>query len=106
VAEHLETPWRLEYDRLLWHHDDPDGLARAIHGVVDHWPIPDRELLREVRIPTLIVCIGDDELHPVALGHIFEELMPNAELIEFANQGELVGQIPSLVARVSAFIAG
>lgn len=106
VAEHLDTPWRLEYDRLLWHHDDPDGLARAIHGVVDHWPIPDRELLRQVRIPTLIVCIGGDEIHPVELGRIVEALMPNAELIEFASQEELFGQIPSLVARVSAFIAG
>jgi len=106
MAEHLQTPWRLEYDRMLWHHDDPDGLARAIHGVVDHWPIPDRDLLREVRIPTLIVCVGGDELHPVELGRIFEDLMPNAELIEFASQEELFGQIPSLVARVSAFIAG
>lgn len=106
LMEHLDTPWRLEYDRLMWHHDDPDGLARAIHGVVDDWPIPDREMLREVQIPTLIVCIGDDEIHPAELGRTFEALMPNAELIEFASQEELFGQIPSLVARVSAFIAG
>ena len=48
AAEYLETPWRLEVDRVLWQHDDPDGLARAIHGVVEDWPIPDREILREV----------------------------------------------------------
>jgi len=106
VAEHLETPWRLEYDRLLWHHDEPDGLARAIHGVVDDWPIPDRELLRVVEIPTLIVCIEGDEIHPAELGRILAELMPNAELIAFDSQDELFAELPSLVAKVSAFIAG
>jgi pimeloyl-ACP methyl ester carboxylesterase len=106
AGEYLETPWRLEVDRVLWQHDDPDGLARAIHGVVDDWPIPDRERLREIEIPTLIVCIEGDEIHPAELGRILASLMPSAELVVYASQDELFAQIPALVARVASFIAG
>jgi 3-oxoadipate enol-lactonase len=106
VARYLETPWRLELDRMLWEHADFDGLSRAIRGVVEDSPIPDRERLREVRIPTLIVSIEGDEIHPAELARILAGLLPNAELIEFSSQDELFGQIPSLVARISAFIAG
>lgn len=104
--EGVQTPWRPDLDRALWQHDDPDGLARAIHGVVQDWPIPDREMLREVRIPTLIVCIEGDEIHPAELGRIIASLMPNAELVVYESQDELFGQIPTLVARASSFIAG
>jgi pimeloyl-ACP methyl ester carboxylesterase len=106
VAEYIETPWRIEVDRVLWQHDDPDGLARAIHGVVDDWPIPDREMLRSVRIPTLIVCIEGDDIHLAEIGRIVAGLLPNAELIVYENQDELFAQVPALVARVSSFIAG
>jgi 3-oxoadipate enol-lactonase len=106
LTQYVETPWRLEIDKMLWQHQDPDGLARAIHGVVDDWPIPDRELLRKVEVPTQIVCIEGDEIHPAELGRILAALLPNAELIEFASQQELFERVPELVARVSSFIAG
>jgi pimeloyl-ACP methyl ester carboxylesterase len=106
VAEYIETPWRLDVDRVLWQHDDPDGLARAIHGAVEDWPIPDRDLLRVVPIPTLIVCIEGDDIHPAELGRILADLMPNAELIVYGSQDELFAQVPALVSRVSSFIAG
>ena len=106
VAEYVETPWRLELDRVTWQHDDPDGLSRAIHGVVEDWPIPDRELLRDVRIPTIIVTIEGDEIHPAELGPLFAELLPNAELIALQSQEELLRRIPEIVVRVSGFIAG
>ena len=106
VAEYVETPWRLELDRVMWQHDAPDGLARAIHGVIEDWPIPDRELLRDVAAPTIIVTIEGDEVHPAELGRLFSQLLPNAELIALQDQDELLRRIPELVARVSAFIAG
>jgi len=106
VAEYIETPWRLELDSVMWQHDDPDGLSRAIHGVVEDWPIPDRELLRDVQIPTIIVTIEGDEIHPAELGRLFAELLPNAELIALQSQEELLRRIPELVVRVSGFIAG
>jgi pimeloyl-ACP methyl ester carboxylesterase len=106
LARYVETPWQLEIDKMLWQHDDPDGLARAIHGVVEDWPIPDREMLREVPIPTLVVSIDGDEIHPVELARIVARLLPNAELIEFESQEELFRRIPELVTRVASFIAG
>ncbi|HEX6230180.1 MAG TPA: alpha/beta fold hydrolase [Actinomycetota bacterium] len=106
VAQYLETPWRLEIDRVMWQHSDPDGLARAIHGVVEDWPIPDRDRLREVRIPTLIVSIEVDEIHPAELGRILADLMPRAELVVYESQAALFERLPALVARVSSFIAG
>jgi pimeloyl-ACP methyl ester carboxylesterase len=106
VAERLEMPWRLEVDRVLWQHDDPDGLARAIRGAVDDWPIPDRELLRRVQIPTLIVCVEGDEIHPAELGRVLADLLPAAELAVYGSQGALFERIPELVARVSSFISG
>jgi 3-oxoadipate enol-lactonase len=105
IAEAVRTPWRLELDRLMWEHDDPSGLARAIHGVVEDWPIPDRELLRRVEIPTLIVCIEGDEVHPAALGRILEDLLPNAELVVYEDQAALFAGIPTLLERVRSFIA-
>jgi pimeloyl-ACP methyl ester carboxylesterase len=106
AAEYLDTPWRLEVDRVLWQHDDPEGLARAIHGAVEDWPIPDRERLRDVPIPTLIVCIEGDDIHPAELGRILADLLPNAELVVYGSQEELFAQIPALVARVSSFVSG
>lgn len=106
VAEYVDTPWRIEVDRLLWQHDDPSGLARAIRGVVADRPIPDRELLRRVEIPTLIVGIEGDELHPAELARILAGLLPYAELVVFGDQEELFRRIPELVSRISAFISG
>jgi pimeloyl-ACP methyl ester carboxylesterase len=102
----LETPWRFELDQLLWQHEDPSGLARAIHGVVEDFPIPDRELLRRVEIPTLIITLAGDEIHPAELGEIYADLMPNAELLAFASQQALFADLQGVLARVSDFISG
>jgi pimeloyl-ACP methyl ester carboxylesterase len=106
LAERIETPWRWEIERVLWEHDDFDALARAIHGVVDDWPIPDRELLRTIEIPTLIVGMEGDEIHPAALARLLTELLPHAELVMLRDQDDLIRRIPELVARVSAFLLG
>jgi len=105
VAERIETPWRWEIERVLWEHEDFDALARAVHGVVDDWPIPDRELLRAVEAPVLLVCMEGDEIHPAELGRVLAGLLPSAELIVFESQDELFGRLPELLARVGAFIA-
>ena len=105
-TQKIDTPWRFELDRMLWQHDDPSGLARAVRGIVDDHPIPDRELLRRVESPTLIVTLGGDEIHPAELGEIFADLLPNAELLAFEDQAALFADLPQVLTRVSAFIAG
>ena len=106
VAEYLETPWRLEIERVLWEHDDFAGLARAVHAVVEDHPIPDREMLRGIDIPTLIVGLEGDAVHPAELARLLAALLPNAELIVMESQQRLFEEIPRLVQRVSSFIAG
>ncbi len=104
AAQYVQTPWKLELDRLMWDHDHPGGVARAIHGIIRDWPVPDRNLLRAVARPVLLVCIGGDEIHPLELGHTLHELMPNSEIVEYADETELFLALPEVVQRVSAFL--
>jgi len=104
AAQYVQTPWKLELDRLMWDHDHPDGVARAIHGVIRDWPVPDRELLRKVTRPVLLICIGGDEIHPVELGHLLHDLMPNSELVEYTDEHALFQALPEVIQRVSAFL--
>jgi 3-oxoadipate enol-lactonase len=105
AAEYLRTPWKLELDKVMWDHAHPDGVARAVRGVIEDWPVRDRELLRRVTNPVLLICIEGDEIHPAELGRVFADLLPNAELVVFESQIALFEQLPSLVQRVSTFLA-
>lgn len=106
LGRYLETPWRRAVDEALWEHLHPEGLARAIREVIEDVPVPDRELLRRVTAPTLLICVEGDPIHPAELGRILADLMPNAELLLFPDDGALFGAIPELVGEVSAFLAG
>lgn len=104
VARYVQAPWRLEIDKLMWDHDHPEGVARAIRGIIEDWPLRDPELLRRVATPTLLVCIEGDEIHPVELGRIIEDLLPNAELFVYESETALFEAIPFLVQKVAAFL--
>jgi pimeloyl-ACP methyl ester carboxylesterase len=106
VAEYVRTPWKLALDRLLWDHDHPEGVARAIRGVIEDRPIPDRELLRGVTAPVLLVCIEGDEIHPAELGRILHDLLPSSELLVYPSETALFQALPELVGRVSSFLVG
>jgi 3-oxoadipate enol-lactonase len=106
VAEYVRTPWKLELDRLIWDHDHPEGVARAIRSVIEDWPVSDRDLLRRVRAPVLIVCLEGDEIHPVELGRILADLMPSSELLVYESDVALFEALPELVRRVAAFLLG
>lgn len=105
VREYLRQPWRLEVDKIMWDHEDPDGLARAIRGVIEDWPLADRKLLRTVEIPTLLICIEDDPVHPAELGRVLHDLLPNSELLVYEDQSDLLADAPQLVRRVASFLA-
>jgi 3-oxoadipate enol-lactonase len=106
VADYLRTPWREELDRMMWEHADPDGLARAIRGAISDVPVRDRESLRRVERPVLLICIEGDEIHPAELGRILHDLLPRSELLEYPTQQALFEAIPELVPRVVAFLTG
>ena len=104
VAQYVQRPWKLELDRLMWDHDHPEGVARAVRGIIRDWPVPDRERLRKVTRPVLLICVEGDEIHPVELGHVLHELMPASELLEYASEAALFEALPVVVQRVSAFL--
>jgi 3-oxoadipate enol-lactonase len=104
AAVYERAPWLREVDLLLWQDMNPTGVARAIREVVRDVALADRELLRRVEAPTLLICREGDTLHPAELGIVLAELMPNAELIMLPGERELYEAIPELVGRVSAFL--
>lgn len=104
AAHYVQMPWKLELDRLMWDHEHPDGVARAIHGAIRDWPVPDRELLRRVSRPVLLICIGGDEIHPVELGRVLHDLLPSSQLLEYADETALFQALPEVVRRVSVFL--
>jgi len=106
VAQYVQTPWKLEIDKVMWDHRHPEGVARAIREVIEDWPVSDRELLRRVTAPTLLICIEGDDIHPAALGRILDDLLPHSELLMFESEAALFRAIPMLVQRVGAFLAG
>lgn len=105
AAAHIRAPWRFDLDRLMWEHEHPDGVARAIRGAMSDWPVQNRNDLRRVTAPTMIICVDGDPIHPAELGAILADLLPKAELETFPTVSAMFESIPRLVQRVAAFLA-
>jgi pimeloyl-ACP methyl ester carboxylesterase len=98
------APWLRELDLLLWADLNTVGVARAIREVTRDVSISDRELLRKVSAPVLVICREGDALHPAELGRVLHGLFPNADLITVPSEEELLRSIPMLIERVRAFL--
>ena len=83
-----------------------DIAVEEIREVVRDVSISDRELLRKVDAPVLLICREGDSIHPAALGRILNELFPNSELVTLGSEEELIASIPMLVERVRSFLEG
>jgi len=105
-AEYDQQPWLRELDLFLWQDLNAVGVARSIREITRDTAIGDRELLRAVTAPTLILCQEGDEIHPLELGVVLADLMPNAELIVMGSEDELLARLPELVATVAGFLMG
>ena len=99
------APSLREFDMLLWQDMDAVGIARAIRGIIGEVAIADRELLRRVQAPALLIAREGDPMHPISVARAMAERLPNAELIELATEGDLFDAIPTLVERVARFLA-
>jgi 3-oxoadipate enol-lactonase len=104
AAAYVREPWLRDVDLALWEDMNPAGVARAIRGIVGDRPISEREALRLVRAPVLIICREGDRIHPAELGRILAGLMPNAELLVFADEVEMLAAAPMLVQRAAEFL--
>ncbi|MBI3648670.1 MAG: alpha/beta hydrolase [Actinobacteria bacterium] len=100
-----ERPWLREFDLLLWQDMNPVGVARAIREVVQDRAVRDREALRVVEAPTLIISHEGDSIHPAEVGRALAGLMPRSELIVLDSEEELLASIPVLVEKVAGFLS-
>jgi 3-oxoadipate enol-lactonase len=98
------APQLREWDAFLWQDVNPPGIARAIREVTRDVAIADRELLRKVSAPALLLCREGDAIHPAELGRVLRDLLPAAELVMLPSEEELAEAIPQLVDRVIAFL--
>ena len=99
-------PWMRELAMVLWQDADPVGIARSIREVIRDVAIDDRERLRDVAAPVLLICQEGDRIHPVAVGEALAEVLPNADLIVYPSSDALFAAIPELIGRVGTFLAG
>jgi pimeloyl-ACP methyl ester carboxylesterase len=104
-GDYAERPWLRDVDMLLWQDLQPIGVARSIREVTRDVAIRDRELLRAVTAPALVIAREGDAIHPAELARVLVEVLPNAELIMLGSEDELYAAIPMLVERVAAFLA-
>ncbi len=105
LANYADLPWLREFDQRLLQGLNPVGVPRAIREIVEDWPLREREDMRRVTAPTLLICREGDEIHPAIVGRILAEIMPNAELILFRDSASMYEAIPSIVGRVADFLA-
>ncbi|HEX9236310.1 MAG TPA: alpha/beta hydrolase [Actinomycetota bacterium] len=104
VANYLEMPWLQEFDRRLLAGLNPVGVPRAIREIIDDYPIDDREDLRAITAPTLIIGREGDDIHPAEVARILADFMPNAELMMFDDAFQMYTGIPQIVERVREFV--
>jgi 3-oxoadipate enol-lactonase len=104
AGDYAERPWLRDVDMLLWQDLQPTGVARALREVTRDVAIADRDLLRRVETPTLVIAREGDAIHPSELGRVLAGLLPEAELIMMGSEEELYAAIPILVERVAAFL--
>src|SRR5436190_11910894 len=102
--EYAERPWLRDVDMLLWQVLQPIGVARALHEVTRDVAITDRELLRSVKSPTMVIAREGDPIHPAELAWALADLLPDSELIMLGSEQELYAAIPMLVERVATFL--
>jgi 3-oxoadipate enol-lactonase len=105
AAKYREAPWLRELDLVLWRDMNRLGVARALRGIVGDVAIRDRELLRTVDSPALIIAREGDAVHPARVARALAELLPNAELIMLPGERQLMAAVPALVQRVGTFLA-
>jgi len=100
MATYVRQPWMREFDRETWDHADLQALATCIREVIEDYPVPDRELLRSVEAPTMLICREGDEIHPAEIGHVLAQIMPNAELWNYPDDVALFNALPEIMQRV------
>jgi pimeloyl-ACP methyl ester carboxylesterase len=110
--EGVPEQWRDTIHKVLRQrlgaHEHPESVADALRAVPRSRPFEDRDQLREIAAPTIVVADRDeaDPGHPLAVGELYASLIPGARLVveepgksPIAWQG---GQLSKVIAEVAA----
>jgi len=81
-------------------------IALSVNGreVVRDVAIADRELLRKVTAPVLLICREGDTIHPAELGRVLMKVLPHARSTMLPSEEELVAAIPQRITQVIDFL--
>ena len=72
--------------RGLFHPNQRPELPRVLRALVNDRPLTDRNELRAVNHPTLVIANEDDPLHPVQLARDLHEALPNSQWLEIPSR--------------------
>ena len=77
-------------------------------GAAAVWLADQRERVRAIRCPTLVICGSEDRITPPALSEDLKDRIPGASLVEMAGAGHLGNiEMPAVFNRVlDAFLVG
>ncbi|MBI4260677.1 MAG: alpha/beta hydrolase [Actinobacteria bacterium] len=103
-AAYDRAPWLRDVDRSLWSEINPAGVSAAIREVMSDRPMEDREALRAVEAPVLIIAREGDSIHPAGVAREMAELLPNAQVVMFADEVDMFERIPLVVQRATEFL--
>jgi pimeloyl-ACP methyl ester carboxylesterase len=81
-----------------------DGIPHAIREAIDDPPVRDLAPVRRVTAPAIVVGQEGDTIHTAEVARELADALPNAELIMFPDPQAMVREIPTLVARIAAFV--
>ncbi|HEY2790795.1 MAG TPA: alpha/beta hydrolase [Micromonosporaceae bacterium] len=81
-----------------------DGLAPGLASLPEQIAVPDREMLRAVRSPVLVIGTAGDDLHPAAVAESLAAILPNATLHLYDKPGVLWTHRSDLRDRIATFL--
>jgi pimeloyl-ACP methyl ester carboxylesterase len=105
MRNYIEYPFLRDMDRALMADLNPVGVPRAIREIIHDTPLRDREDMRRVTAPTLVIAREGDDIHPAEVARVIAATMPNAELIMFPDGLSMYEGIPMIVERVRDFLS-
>jgi pimeloyl-ACP methyl ester carboxylesterase len=83
-----------------------DGVPNAIRESIDDPPVRDPEPITRVQAPALVIGQHGDPVHTAEVSRELADALPNSELVLFEDRFAMMREVPVLVQRVSAFLAG
>jgi 3-oxoadipate enol-lactonase len=81
-----------------------DGLAPGLASLPEQVAVTDREALRKVEAPVLVIGSVGDDLHPAAVAENLAALLPNSTLHIYEKPGVLWTQRADLRDRIATFL--